>query len=69
MPSNDCNGSKQSQRYGVRATVRSAWKSTELSVGKDLQYIRLNGTVVGGLVGVLLYGAAYFLLTLIAVLH
>ncbi|MBE2186315.1 MAG: DUF445 domain-containing protein [Rhodothermales bacterium] len=27
----------------------------ELAVGKDLQYIRLNGTLVGGLVGVLLY--------------
>lgn len=27
----------------------------EVLVGKDLQYIRLNGTVVGGLVGVLLY--------------
>ena len=27
----------------------------ELQVGKDLQYIRINGTVVGGLVGLLLY--------------
>jgi len=27
----------------------------ELSVGRDLQFIRLNGTLVGGLVGVLLY--------------
>lgn len=27
----------------------------ELAVGKDLQYIRLNGTLVGGLVGALLY--------------
>lgn len=27
----------------------------ELAVGKDLQYIRLNGTLVGGLVGMLLY--------------
>jgi uncharacterized membrane-anchored protein YjiN (DUF445 family) len=27
----------------------------ELHVGKDLQYIRINGTVVGGLVGVLLH--------------
>jgi uncharacterized membrane-anchored protein YjiN (DUF445 family) len=27
----------------------------ELAVGKDLQYIRINGTVVGGLVGLLLY--------------
>ena len=27
----------------------------ELSVGKDLQYIRINGTLVGGLVGLLIY--------------
>lgn len=28
----------------------------ELSVGRDLQYIRFNGTLVGGLIGVLLHG-------------
>jgi uncharacterized membrane-anchored protein YjiN (DUF445 family) len=27
----------------------------ELNIGKDLQYIRINGTVVGGLIGVVLY--------------
>ena len=27
----------------------------ELHVGKDLQYIRINGTLVGGLVGVLIF--------------
>ena len=27
----------------------------ELNIGKDLQYIRINGTVVGGLVGLVLY--------------
>ena len=27
----------------------------ELTVGKDLQYIRINGTLVGGLVGLLIY--------------
>ena len=27
----------------------------ELNIGKDLQYIRINGTVVGGLIGVTLY--------------
>jgi len=27
----------------------------ELEVGKDLQYIRINGTLVGGIVGVLIY--------------
>jgi uncharacterized membrane-anchored protein YjiN (DUF445 family) len=29
----------------------------ELQVGRDLQYIRINGTVVGGLVGLLIYSA------------
>jgi uncharacterized membrane-anchored protein YjiN (DUF445 family) len=27
----------------------------ELAVGRDLQFIRINGTLVGGLVGLLLY--------------
>ena len=27
----------------------------ELSVGRDLQYIRFNGTLVGGLIGLLLH--------------
>ena len=27
----------------------------ELAIGTDLQFIRLNGTIVGGLVGLLLY--------------
>lgn len=28
----------------------------ELNIGKDLQFIRINGTVIGGLVGLVLYG-------------
>lgn len=28
----------------------------ELNIGKDLQYIRINGTLIGGLVGLVLYG-------------
>jgi uncharacterized membrane-anchored protein YjiN (DUF445 family) len=27
----------------------------ELQVGKDLQYVRINGTVVGGLTGLLIF--------------
>ena len=27
----------------------------ELAVGRDLQFVRINGTLVGGLVGLLLY--------------
>ena len=32
----------------------------ELAVGRDLQYIRLNGTLVGGLAGLLLYSISRF---------
>jgi len=45
----------------IAATIRS-WKDedlvreVELSVGRDLQFIRLNGTVVGGGIGLLLHG-------------
>ena len=44
----------------IRQTVES-WDSQylvreiEYSVGRDLQFIRLNGTMIGGLIGVLLY--------------
>jgi uncharacterized membrane-anchored protein YjiN (DUF445 family) len=30
----------------------------ESAIGQDLQYIRINGTLIGGLVGVLLYGVS-----------
>jgi uncharacterized membrane-anchored protein YjiN (DUF445 family) len=33
----------------------------ELSVGQDLQYIRLNGTLVGALVGMALYALQWAL--------
>jgi uncharacterized membrane-anchored protein YjiN (DUF445 family) len=42
--------------------VVRAWNATEvaqrveLEIGKDLQFIRINGTLVGGLAGLLLYG-------------
>ena len=44
----------------IRRTMR-AWEDEDLvreierHVGSDLQFIRLNGTVIGGLVGVLLH--------------
>ncbi|WP_415831419.1 DUF445 domain-containing protein [Cupriavidus plantarum] len=44
----------------ISATVRS-WnardmsRQIELNVGKDLQYIRMNGTLVGGLIGATLF--------------
>jgi uncharacterized membrane-anchored protein YjiN (DUF445 family) len=33
----------------------------ELQVGRDLQYIRINGTLVGGLVGLLIFIASKWL--------
>ena len=43
------------------ATTMKAWddrslvRQIELSVGRDLQFIRLNGTLVGGAIGLLLH--------------
>lgn len=37
-------------------------KKLELEVGKDLQFIRVNGTLVGGLVGLLIYTISHFLM-------
>jgi uncharacterized membrane-anchored protein YjiN (DUF445 family) len=37
---------------------REASRKIELHVGKDLQFIRINGTIVGGLVGVLIHAVA-----------
>ncbi|MFN0097226.1 MAG: DUF445 family protein, partial [Gemmatimonadaceae bacterium] len=33
----------------------------ELAVGRDLQYIRLNGTLVGGLAGLIIYSIGLWL--------
>ncbi|MCC6073394.1 DUF445 domain-containing protein [Massilia sp. GCM10020059] len=34
---------------------REMSEQVELNIGKDLQFIRINGTIVGGMIGVLLY--------------
>lgn len=34
---------------------KEAAEKIELHVGRDLQFIRINGTIVGGLVGVLIH--------------
>lgn len=49
----------------ISATVRgwddhSLVQQIELGVGRDLQFIRLNGTLVGGLIGLVLYGATWW---------
>jgi uncharacterized membrane-anchored protein YjiN (DUF445 family) len=33
----------------------------EIQIGRDLQFIRINGTLVGGLVGVILYTVGRFM--------
>jgi uncharacterized membrane-anchored protein YjiN (DUF445 family) len=40
---------------------RELSQKLELEVGKDLQYIRINGTLVGGLVGLLIYAITHLL--------
>lgn len=40
---------------------RSLSQKLEIEVGKDLQFIRFNGTLVGGLVGLLIHALSYFL--------
>ncbi len=48
-------------------TQIAAWSKEEMSdrielaVGRDLQFIRINGTLVGGLVGVVIHGATLWL--------
>ncbi|WP_293785552.1 DUF445 domain-containing protein [uncultured Aeromicrobium sp.] len=60
------------ERYGpeiatvISATVdrwdgRETARRIELHVGRDLQFIRINGTVVGGLVGVLIHAVTTLL--------
>ena len=57
------------ERYGAELTTvithtierwdgREAAERIELHVGRDLQFIRINGTIVGGLVGVLIHGVS-----------
>lgn len=37
----------------------AASERIELQIGKDLQFIRINGTIVGGLVGLIIYSVTY----------
>ncbi len=42
----------------TRWDTRTLVDRVELQVGKDLQYIRVNGTLVGGLVGLTIFAVA-----------
>lgn len=46
------------QRWDAQATS----EKIELQIGRDLQFIRINGTVVGGLAGLAIYTFSYFFL-------
>ena len=46
------------QRWDAQATS----EKIELQIGRDLQFIRINGTVVGGLAGLVIYTFSYFFL-------
>ena len=59
-------------RYGAELTAvithtierwdgKEAARRIELHVGRDLQFIRINGTIVGGLVGVVIHAASILL--------
>jgi len=54
----------QSEVSELIANTVKGWNPTatsqriELAIGRDLQFIRINGTVVGGLVGLILYAIA-----------
>lgn len=36
-------------------------RQIELNIGKDLQFIRINGTIVGGFIGLVLYASSYLI--------
>jgi uncharacterized membrane-anchored protein YjiN (DUF445 family) len=54
-------GRYQDEVADLIATTVSAWdpeltsRRVELAIGRDLQFIRINGTIVGGLAGMLIY--------------
>ena len=60
------------ERYGTELTTvitdtidrwdgKEAAGRIELFVGRDLQFIRVNGTIVGGLAGLLIYTVSVLL--------
>lgn len=63
-------GLVEKHRYGVGEMIEetvNAWdgeemsRKLELEVGADLQFIRINGTLIGGLVGVLIHAVSRLL--------
>jgi uncharacterized membrane-anchored protein YjiN (DUF445 family) len=54
-------GRYQDEVADLIASTVSGWdpeltsRRVELAIGRDLQFIRINGTIVGGLAGMLIY--------------
>jgi uncharacterized membrane-anchored protein YjiN (DUF445 family) len=61
------HAARRAEIGGYIAGVVEKWDATtfvnrlELQVGADLQYIRINGTLVGGLVGLIIFVASKWL--------
>jgi len=55
------------QISGLITDVVKSWdakevsKKVEIEIGKDLQFIRINGTLVGGTVGIVLHTLTYLI--------
>ena len=60
-------GESRNEISGLISSTVAGWDAEdtseriELQVGRDLQYIRINGTVVGGLVGLVIHAVAQLL--------
>ncbi|MBA3889297.1 MAG: DUF445 domain-containing protein [Gemmatimonadaceae bacterium] len=63
-------GAVEQYRHEIAAVIertvaewdpKDASQRIEIAVGRDLQFIRINGTIVGGLVGLLLYAFSHFI--------
>jgi uncharacterized membrane-anchored protein YjiN (DUF445 family) len=61
----------ESQKGGVSSFIAEQVKRwdlaqltrlIELNIGRDLQYIRFNGMIIGGIAGLLLHGASLLFL-------
>jgi uncharacterized membrane-anchored protein YjiN (DUF445 family) len=66
MVRNDADGLRTGFAKHISGTIKQ-WEDKdfvgeiELSIGSDLQFIRMNGTLVGGMIGLLLHAVSLLL--------